>query len=71
VRGSRPSLVAAEADVDTAKQGPLLQFHPKAPGASADELERAIGSIPYVGPVIPLDLADSPASSDPAERAGD
>jgi hypothetical protein len=46
--------------VDTANRSPVVQVHPKAPGASPERLERGIDTIPYTGPEILLDLADTP-----------
>ena len=57
--------------MDTAKQAPVVQFHPKAPGATVETLRRAIGTIPYYGPVVPLDLDDAAAPSEASERASD
>ena len=57
--------------MDKAGQAPVVQFHPKAPHATVETLRRAIGTIPYCGPVVPLDLDDAPAPSEASEHAGD
>jgi hypothetical protein len=62
---------ATESDMDTAKQPPVAQFHPKAADATVEMLWGAIGTIPYCGPVVPPDLGDAPVASEASERASD
>ena len=57
--------------MDTVKRTPVGQFHPRAPGAGPEQVRRAIGSIPYHGPVLKPTLLDPPEQSQPAERARD
>jgi hypothetical protein len=55
----------------TARKKPRMVHHPKAPGTSPERLRRALGSIPYHGPVIKPTLGERPDSDRPAERARD
>jgi hypothetical protein len=58
--------------METVKRTPALVRHAKAPGASLERLQRALGSIPYRGPVVPLTLTEPPDPPQrPDERARD
>ncbi len=55
----------------TVRKVPLVVRHPKSPGASPERLRRALGTIPYRGPVILPTLGEPPEPSRPPERARD
>ncbi len=58
--------------METAKHMPVVRFHPKAPSSTPEQVRRALGTIPYHGPVLPTTLFDDrPEPSRPAERARD
>jgi hypothetical protein len=55
----------------TVKRAPTIQYHAKANGRSADLVRRALGTIPYRGPVLSPKFLGAADAARTAERARD